>query len=883
MSRIATRLYSSSNTREWSNATVSTAHDWLESECNMLFTSYRTVPHRLRTNLVLVFCVAITQVCCHTGVQGVEPDVATDPSALVVAPGFDVERLYSVPKETQGSWVSLTTGPHGSLYACDQYGALFQIDVSTSPVSVERLEVEIGEAQGLLYAFDSLYVVVNRGGRFASGLYRVRDANGDGTLDHVEQLKAFDGGSEHGPHGVIKTADGQGLYVVAGNKTKLPADIARYRLPANWAEDQLLLREPCSNNHNTGVLAPGGWVCRTDPDGRRWELVAAGFRNAYDLALNRDGELFTYDADMEMDVGLPWYRPTRVCHVVSGAEFGWRYGTGKWPSYFPDSLPAVVDVGLGSPTGICFCHEANFPTTYQNALLIADWTYGRIFAVHMTPAGASYTGQLESFISGTPLPVTDMEVNGYDGALYFTIGGRRTQSGLYRVTYVGTGSSTDDSRTPDFALEDSLRRMRRELEALHTSEQTAGAGGLVRESLGHEDRHIRYSARIALEHQSVAVQRQVLDSLVHPRAIIHAALAVARSTNDDRSILSRLRQIDWHQLPTNDQVDLLRTLGVVFARQGEPPASERDFWIARLEDCYPSAAENQALNHELCRMLLYLKSDKVIEPSLEQLTAVTGQEDRLFYAHHMRTASHGWNIDQRRRYFALLNELETKTLVGDFTGGGHLQIFIRRMRDHSVDATPREWLPELDDVIHANIADADKSGSPTPRKFVRNWQVDELVSALRQPLRGRSWDSGMKLYVAAECLRCHRFDNRGGVLGPDLTGVAKRYDRSVLLRELIEPSAQVSDQFQTYRLTTEDGREFEGRILEESPKQIVMATNPLDPAARVTVRTDQVESRAPSRQSMMPTGLLNTLTIEEIKDLIAFLESGGDKDHPAFR
>ena len=56
--------------------------------------------------------------------------------------------------------------------------------------------------------------------------------------------------------------------------------------------------------------------------------MATGFRNEFDAALNEDGELFTYDADMEMDVGTPWYRPTRICHVVSGGEFGWRYGTG---------------------------------------------------------------------------------------------------------------------------------------------------------------------------------------------------------------------------------------------------------------------------------------------------------------------------------------------------------------------------------------------------------------------------------------------------------------------------------------------------------------------------------------------------------------------------
>ena len=67
-------------------------------------------------------------------------------------------------------------------------------------------------------------------------------------------------------------------------------------------------------------MAPGGWICRTDPDGKHWELLCAGFRNQYDIAFNPDGELFTYDADMEWDTGTPWYRPTRVNHCVLGGR-----------------------------------------------------------------------------------------------------------------------------------------------------------------------------------------------------------------------------------------------------------------------------------------------------------------------------------------------------------------------------------------------------------------------------------------------------------------------------------------------------------------------------------------------------------------------------------
>ena len=140
---------------------------------------------------------------------------------------------------------------------------------------------------------------------------------------------------------------------------------------------------------------------------------------------------------MEWDIGEPWYRPTRVNHVISGAEFGFRNGSGKWPAYSIDSFGAVVDIGPGSPTGITFGYGAKFPKKYQDALFISDWSFGKLRAVHLRPEGASYTAEVEEFLSGQPLPVTDVVINPKDGAMYLAVGGRGAQSALYRVTYIG--------------------------------------------------------------------------------------------------------------------------------------------------------------------------------------------------------------------------------------------------------------------------------------------------------------------------------------------------------------------------------------------------------------------------------------------------------------
>jgi hypothetical protein len=82
--------------------------------------------------------------------------------------------------------------------------------------------------------------------------------------------------------------------------------------------------------------APGGWIAKTDPEGKSWELVSAGYRNSYDIAFNEAGDLFIYDSDMEWDFGTPWYRPTRVCHATSGGDYGWRTGSANTSPAFAD-------------------------------------------------------------------------------------------------------------------------------------------------------------------------------------------------------------------------------------------------------------------------------------------------------------------------------------------------------------------------------------------------------------------------------------------------------------------------------------------------------------------------------------------------------------------
>ncbi|MBT4051800.1 MAG: heme-binding protein, partial [Bacteroidetes Order II. Incertae sedis bacterium] len=193
-----------------------------------------------------------------------------DPPVLKVPDGFKAEILFSPTASDSSSWVSLAMDPKGRLLASDQYGSLYRVEPSTlgsDPAStkVEKLDIEIGHAQGLLWAFNSLYVVVNSEKGVSgngSGLYRVRDTTGDDQFDTIDRLATFEGFGEHGPHSVILGPNGTSLYLVAGNHTELPTGMGSL-VPQVWKEDQLLPTILDPRGHAADRKAPGGWIART--------------------------------------------------------------------------------------------------------------------------------------------------------------------------------------------------------------------------------------------------------------------------------------------------------------------------------------------------------------------------------------------------------------------------------------------------------------------------------------------------------------------------------------------------------------------------------------------------------------------------------------------
>ncbi|MEC8390756.1 MAG: c-type cytochrome [Planctomycetota bacterium] len=825
---------------------------------------------------------------------------------FILQPGFQVERMFTVPKDELGSWVSITFDPQGRLLASDQGGkGICRITLpepgSMKKVQVEKLDLAITSAQGMLFAFESLYFSVNGGP--GSGLYRARDTNGDDQFDELVKLKDFRGGGEHGPHALRLSPDGKHIVVICGNHTDPPGDFDTSRLPSNWSEDHLLPRQWDARGHARGKLAPGGWIAQTDPDGKTWEMLSVGYRNPYDMDFNADGELFAYDADMEWDLGTPWYRPTRVVHATSGSEFGWRSGTGKWPTYYEDSLPPAINIGPGSPVGAAFGYGAKFPAKYQKALYICDWTFGTMYAIHLKPEGASYTATKEEFVARTPLPLTDVAI-GRDGAMYFTIGGRGTQSELFRVTYKGDAPTVAVDPREKTGTE--ARALRHKLEALHHGDvkNTAEALKLIWPNLGNEDRAIRYAARVALENLPVASWRDKIVGESSVRAATSALIALARQGDEsDRPLV--IKQLIGTPLADLNESELLgyaRAAQLALVRLGRPDDASVESLRTHLEPHFPN--ESDRVNREWVQLLVYLdspnvvaktielmkqpKSEKIDEDLAELITRNRGYGgpisnmlsnhpdlQQMHFAFVLRNATAGWTVERRQQYFEWFNKAR------NWSGGASFQGFLNNIDQEAYEnATDNERLAvEALGARKPYVAPE----RPKPQGPGQDWTLKAVMESAGEQLKGRDFKNGERTFASANCVLCHRFAGNGGATGPDLTQTAGRFGIKDLTEALIDPNKVISDQYRASVVSTVDGNQITGRIVSENDDELVILIDPEDSSKIATIAAEDVEEVTPSPVSLMPADLLDTLNENEVLDLLAYLLSRGNPNDPMFR
>ena len=163
------------------------------------------------------------------------------------------------------------------------------------------------------------------------------------------------------------------------------------------------------------------------------------------------------------------------------------------------------------------------------------------------------------------------------------------------------------------------------------------------------------------------------------------------------------------------------------------------------------------------------------------------------------------------------------------------------------------------------------------------WKFDDLNGAVAGMMHGRSFDTAKNLFKVANCVACHKLNDEGRELGPDLTKIdPKNHTREHILRSLIEPSKEIAEKYQSNTFVLDSGKTVTGMVVEENAEQVKVLIDPLAKAAPIVIDKESIDDRVKSPLSIMPQGLLNKLTEEEILDLVAYVFAKGDRKHMLF-
>ena len=163
------------------------------------------------------------------------------------------------------------------------------------------------------------------------------------------------------------------------------------------------------------------------------------------------------------------------------------------------------------------------------------------------------------------------------------------------------------------------------------------------------------------------------------------------------------------------------------------------------------------------------------------------------------------------------------------------------------------------------------------------WKFDDLAAAVGSLQHGRSHGNGKQLFQVAACVACHKLEGVGNQIGPDLAKLDEKFKSLDVLKELLDPSARINEKFQSYTFQLDSGRVVTGLVLEETPEVIKVIENPLVGAQPLELKPSEIEQRVKSTTSIMPKGLLDKLSREEILDLIAYVLARGHANDPLFQ
>ncbi len=341
------------------------------------------------------------------------------------------------------------------------------------------------------------------------------------------------------------------------------------------------------------------------------------------------------------------------------------------------------------------------------------------------------------------------------------------------------------------------------------------------------------------------------------------------------AILRRLNELAIDPMPRSEKLIALQayslclTPGIV-ATEHELLSAIRE----KLAPMYPN--RSYLVNRSLSDLLVRAKATNVVAKTIRLMNSTTDQTEQMHYLYVLRAVQNGWNVADRTSYFTALAQSR------NYLGGAGMNDFINKIREEAIGGLSDSERETLGVIIEDQQGQQQRD-EVKPRPFVQKWSVEaiETMSDATDKNGLRDVQRGKRMFSAAACIQCHRIAGRGTLVGPDLTAASRRFSRRDLLTSILEPSNVIAENYRSVQIVTSDGKTYTGQAVlggDYRSPLLRLATDPSQPFKTIEIDKAAIEIQQTSPVSWMPEGLLDTLTLDEILDLVAYIELAESTD-----
>ncbi|OYX16631.1 MAG: heme-binding protein [Algoriphagus sp. 32-45-6] len=763
---------------------------------------------------------------------------------------------------------------------------------------------QVDNPRGILPIGDQVFVLHTVFGpdSLAQGMDLVvfEDKNQDGLADgpskplitNISSKKHLqDRGTDHSTNGIRMGIDGW-IYIAVGD----------------FGFHDAVDRE------GTKLTMLGGGIVRVRPDGTGMEVYTHGTRNIYDVAIDPFMNIFTRGNTND---GGGWN--IRFIHHIQSGEYG-------YPSLFKhftdEILPALVDLGGGSGTGSYFMDDSRWPAKYNQVPMMADWGKSQLYIHRVKRDGPSFTQADENFIKLSQITDVDVDASGrmflaaWDGAGY-----RGSPEKGYVVRIVPTGWTYEAFIDLKSA---SIEELGHQLKASNSVARLHAQQELLK-------RDPAESAAVALQiakDQSLPLQARVAGLFTYAQISCASGVPelIALSKEDKMREFALRALADRKECRSGVPVDAFiaaakdanpRVQGaamVGLGRIGDSKAAEilletqvpASLQIPEKGTEGPHANPNAAviLPHLAVKSLVKLKAVEATLEALEDhpklaLWALKYMHDarsvdgliqaygkaereikkeilttlaRLYHQEAPYDGSWWWGTrpDTHGPYYKGIT-WESSDKISNFLTqemqamGEENASFFAQLNDRHRLGIEALGTEEITQVAAENTVDLE--AIKNKKGQVGASSIEDVVLAVAS-IKGDAV-KGKALFVSQGCLACHTVDKNQPMKGPFMGQIGSIMNRDQIVESILKPNASISQGFATVLIDTNDGKSFTGFVTAESADQLTIR----DIGGNATqLKKSAVKSRKILETSMMPAGLANSLSFEELASLVTYLQ-----------